>query len=174
MVTMTPFCSCSSAFDFGRSTFSGFIMAEVVIMKMMSRTRKTSVRGVTLISAMMPRRRDVPLLSAMHPPAGVQRFQHAAAADPQGGVDPLHARLEVVEAHHRDDADRQTESGGDERLRDAAGDDGEAARARQRDGVERADDAQHGAEQPDERRRGADRTEDPEVRSGTLDLLEVA
>src|SRR6516165_6027682 len=117
MVTMTPFCSCSSAFDFGRSTFSGFIMAEVVIMKMMRRTRKTSVSGVTLISAMMLRLRDVEVLSAMDPPAGVQRLQHAGATDAQRGIDALDTRLEVVEADHGDDADREAERGGDERLR---------------------------------------------------------
>src|SRR5215813_726536 len=174
MVTMTPFCSCSSALDFGRSTFSGLIMAEVVIMKMMRRTRKTSVSGVTLISAMMLRLRDVEVLSAMHPPAGIQRLEHAAAADAQRGVDTFDPRLEVVEADHRDDADREAERGGDEGLRDAARHDREPAGARERDGVEGADDAEHRAEQADERRRRADGAEHPQVRAGALDLFEVA
>src|SRR4029077_13512386 len=88
--------------------------------------------GVTLISAMMPRLRDVEVLSAMRPPAGVQRLEHATAADAQRGIDPFDACLEVVEADHRDDADRETERGGDERLRDAARDDPEPTRARGR------------------------------------------
>src|SRR5262249_24065827 len=174
MVAMMPFCSGSSALDFGRWTFSGFIMAEVVIMKMMRRTRKTSVSGVTLISAMMLRLRDVEVLSAMRSPAGVERLEDAAAADAQRGVDALDARLEVVEADHRDDADREAERGGDEGLREAARHDCEPTRARERDGVEGADDAEHGAEQADERRRRADRAEHPQVRAGALHLLEVA
>ena len=51
---MIPLGSVSFSAAFGRSTSAaGFTIAEVVIMKMMSSTRKTSVRGVTLISAMM-------------------------------------------------------------------------------------------------------------------------
>src|SRR5262245_16843672 len=169
MVTMTPFCSCSSAFDCGRSTPSGFIIADVVIMKMISRTKKTSVSGVTLISATMPRRRG-PLLSAMDPPAGGDGLQHPAAADAQRGVDAVHARLEVVVEDHRDDADAEAERGGDERLRDSRRDDGEAARARERDGMERSNDAEHGSEQSDERGRRADGSQHPEIRARTLHL----
>src|SRR5262249_39264574 len=154
--------------------FSGFIMADVVIMKMMRRTRKTSVSGVTLISAMMLRLRDVEVLSAMHPPAGVERLEHAAAADAQRGVDAFDARLEVGEADRRDEADREPGGRGGEGVRDAAGHDRDPARACERDGVEGADDAEHGAEQADERRRRADRAEHPQVRAGALHLLEVA
>src|SRR5262249_54617372 len=54
IVTMTPFASSWVSGAFGRSTSAaGFTIAEVVIMKMIRRTRKTSVSGVTLISATM-------------------------------------------------------------------------------------------------------------------------
>src|SRR5262249_7782940 len=173
IVTMTPFCSCSSAFDCGRSTPSGFIIADVVIMKMISRTRKTSVSGVTLISATMPRRR-VPLPDAMRPPAGGDGLEHAPAADAQGRVDAVHARLEVVVADDGDDADGETERRGDERFRDARRDHREAAGAGERDGVKGADDAEDRTEEADDRRRGADGAEPPQVRAGSLDLGEIA
>src|SRR4029453_18822856 len=153
---------------------SGLIMAEVVIMKMISRTRNTSVSGVTLISAMMPRLRPAGLLSAMRSPARRDGFQHAPAADAQRGVDAVHARLEVVVEDDREDADGQAERGGDEGLRDASGHHREAAGAGERDGVERADDAHHGAEEPDERRCRPDGAEHPEVRARALHLLEAA
>src|SRR5262245_7262422 len=149
-------------------------MAEVVIMKMMSRTRKTSVSGVTLMSAMMPRLRPAVVLSAMRSPARGDGFEHAAASDPQRRIDAVHARLEVVVEDDGEDADREAERRGDERLGDAGRDDGEAAGTRERDGMEGADDAHHGAEQPDERRRRTDRAEDPEVRPRALHLLEAA
>ena len=62
----------------------------------------------------------------------------------------------------------QAERGGDQRLRDAAGDHPEAARAGDRHAVEGAHDAHHRAEEADERRDGADRREHPEVRPGAL------
>src|SRR5262245_45080639 len=96
MVTITPRVSWSSGAALGRSTSAaGFTMAEVVIMKMMSSTRKTSVSGVMLISATMwPRVCALP--NAMHPPAGGYRLEHARAADAQGGIDALHPVLQVV------------------------------------------------------------------------------
>src|SRR5437763_10486908 len=156
MVTSTPFASSSFAAAFGRSTSAaGFTIAEVVIMKMMRSTRNTSVSGVTLISATMwPRVCALPK-NAMRPPRRGHRLEHARAADAERGVDALDARLEVVVADDRDDADREAERGGDERLRDAARHHAEPAGAGDRHRVEGADDAHDRAEEADERRRGA-------------------
>src|SRR5262249_9527781 len=149
--------SCCWSEVSGRFTSAaGFTIADVVIMKMIKRTRNTSVSGVMLISATMwPRRCALP--NAIGPaPSVEQRLDDARAADLQRGVDPLDARLEVVVEHDREDTDGETERGRDQRLGDAAGDDAEAARARDRHRVERSDDAHHGAEEPDERRRRRD------------------
>src|SRR5262245_58824074 len=134
---MTPSVSCCSSAVSGRFTSAaGFTIAEVVIMKMMSSTRNTSVSGVMLISATMwPRRWALP--NAMAPPSGFERLDHACAADLERGVDALHPRLEVVVEDDRQDADRQPEGGRDQRLGDAARDDREAAGAGDRHGVER-------------------------------------
>src|SRR5688572_19834586 len=105
MVTMTPCVSCSSCALSGSWTSSGFIIAEVVIMKMMSRTRNTSVSGVMLMSAMM-RRRPAPFgLASAIAPSGAQRFEEPRGADAQRRVDLLHARLEEVVEDDGDDAD---------------------------------------------------------------------
>src|SRR2546425_13119211 len=127
MVTSTPFASSSLAAAFGRSTSAaGFTIAEVVIMKMMRSTRNTSVSGVTLISATMwPRVCALPK-NAIGPPRRGDGLEHAGAADAERRVDALDARLEVVVANHRHDADRETERGRDERLGDAARHHGEA------------------------------------------------
>src|SRR5215470_6233598 len=110
-------------------------------MKMISRTRKTSVRGVTLISASTwPR---VCVLSAMCPPRQRDRLDQAAAADAQRRVDALHPRVEIVVQRDRDDADGEPQRSGDERFGDAARDDAEAARAGERHAVEGAHDAEH-------------------------------
>src|SRR5258705_10699937 len=115
MVTMTPWVSSWSSAVSGRFTSAaGFTMAEVVIMKMMRSTRNTSVRGVMLISAMMwPRRCALPNAIG-DPPSGLQRLDHARAADLQRGVDPLHAGLEVVVEDDCDDADGEAKRRPDE------------------------------------------------------------
>src|SRR5262249_10229754 len=170
---MTPFASSWLSGAFGRSTSAaGFTIAEVVIMKMMRRTRKTSVSGVTLISATMwPRVCALP--NAIGPPRRRHRLEEPRAADAERAVDALHAALAVVVEDERDDPDREAERGRDERLGDAARDDAEAAGAGEGHAVERAHDADDGPEQPDERGGGADRAEDPEVGAAALDLLEL-
>src|SRR5579871_1340240 len=169
---MTPRVCSSFDSAFGRFTSAaGFTIAEAVIMKMMSSTRKTSVSGVTLISATRWPRRWA--LSAMGLPCRHERLDHAPAADPQPGVDALHARLEVVVERDRHDADREAERRGDQGLGDAPGDHAEAAGAGDRHAVEGAHDAEHRAEQADERRRRADRRQHPEVGGGALRLLEL-
>src|SRR5262249_2497431 len=130
---MTPWVSSCCSLVSGRFTSAaGFTIADVVIMKMMSRTRKTSVSGVMLISATMwPRRWALP--NPIGPPPSVdQRRDDARAPDLERGVDPFHARLEVVVEDDREDADGEAERGRDERLRDAARDDAEPARPRDR------------------------------------------
>src|SRR5881296_1765016 len=115
MVTMMPLVSVSSSAALGRSTSAaGFTIAEVVIMKMMRRTRKTSVSGVTLISATMwPR--VCALNSAIGPPRRGDRLEEARAPDAERAVDPLHPVLQVVVEDERDDPDREPERGRDER-----------------------------------------------------------
>src|SRR5690349_3022761 len=127
---MTPWVSSWSSAVSGRFTSAaGFTIADVVIMKMISRTRNTSVSGVMLISARMwPRRCALP--NAIAPPSRLQGLDHARAADLERGIDPLHAGLEVVVEDDRKDADREAERRRVERLGDAARDDGEAAGAR--------------------------------------------
>src|SRR5919197_2178937 len=126
MVTSTPLgCSLLSA-ALGRSTSAaGFSMAEVVIMKMMRRTRNTSVSGVTLISATMwPRVCALP--NAISPPGGRDRLEQPRAADAQRSVDPLHAVLQVVVEDERHDADGEAERRRDQCFRNAARHDPEA------------------------------------------------
>src|SRR5436853_6085 len=171
---MTPWVSSWSSAVSGRFTSAaGFTMADVVIMKMISRTRNTSVSGVMLISARMwPRRCALP--NAIAPPSCLERLDHAGAPDLERGVDPLHARLEVVVEDDGHDADREAERRGDQCLGDAARDDREAAGAGDGHRVERADDAHDRAEEADERRRRRNRAEHPEVRARALRLLELA
>src|SRR5690349_13570036 len=172
---MTPWVSSCCSLVSGRFTSAaGFTIADVVIMKMMRSTRKTSVSGVMLISATMwPRRCALPNAIGLSPSVE-ERLDHARASDLERGVDPLHARLEEVVEHDREDADGEAERGRDERLRDAARDDAEAAGPGDRHRVEGPDDPHHRAEEADERRRRRDRAEHPEVRAGVLRLLELA
>src|SRR5438132_1334578 len=157
MVTSTPFGWSSLSAALGRSTSAaGLTMAEVVIMKMMSRTRNTSVSGVTLISATM-RPRVCPLNSAMAPPRRRDRLDQPRAPDAERPVNALHAVLEVVVEDERDDADGEPEGSGDERLGDAARHHAEAARADDRHAMQGPHDAVHVSDEADEGRRGADR-----------------
>src|SRR5262245_19100925 len=134
---MTPWVSSCCSDVSGRFTSAaGFTMADVVIVKMMRRTRNTSVSGVMLIWATIwPRVCALPNAIGVSPSLE-QRLDHARAPDLQRGVDALDARLEVVVEHHREDADREAERRRDQRLGDAAGDDAEPARAGDRHRVE--------------------------------------
>src|SRR4029077_6748228 len=153
MVTMMPLVSVSSSAALGRSTSAaGFTIAEVVIMKMMSSTRKTSVSGVTLISATMwPR--VCALNSAIGPPRRCHPLEEPRAPDAQRAVDPFDAVLQVVVEDERHDPDGEAERGGDQRLRDAPRHHPEASRPDQRHAVEGAHDPDHRPEETDERRR---------------------
>src|SRR5262245_59493741 len=116
-------------------------IATLVTMKMMRRTRKMSVSGVMLISAMMWQRprppagsldtaiRDTPGYGRLRSRSRTQRLEQARAADRERRFDAVETYLEVVVGNERDDGDEKPERRGDERLRDAAGDNGEAAAA---------------------------------------------
>src|SRR5262245_37983817 len=113
----------------GSSTFLPvFAITEEVTMKMISRTRKTSVSGVMLISATIAPSSSSPgRCTAMLALPGVaarleiqQRLHEALARAREHGGDVADARLQPVEQPERDDRDEQTHRGGDQRLRDAA------------------------------------------------------
>src|SRR5690606_13067002 len=176
-VTVTPCGDCAATAASGSATSLPWLeITLLVTMKMISSTRKMSVSGVMLISATMSSPVDssalgrewmatADLLGAhglrggpdveqrLHEPLGRARPGRAHVAD-------LHLQ-EVVEGE-RHDRDAEADRGRDQRLRDARGDDREAARALDRDLPERLHDADHGAEQPDEGRQRADRAEQPE------------
>src|SRR4029450_5916746 len=113
---MTPSVSCCSSAVSGRFTSAaGFTIADVVIMKMMSSTRNTSVSGVMLISARMwPRRCALP--NAIVPPAGDEGLDEPRAADLERGVDTFHPRLEVIVEHDGEDTDGEAERGRHQRF----------------------------------------------------------
>src|SRR5215470_9187604 len=129
-------------------------------MKMMSRTRKMSVKGVMLISAKMP----PPSVSSSGslPSAilrllgGSQRLEELLDEHLALDRDPRQALVEVVVDDDRLDGDGDAGRGGDERLRDALRHDGEPAAAVLRDRSERGHDADDGAVEADERRGRAD------------------
>src|SRR5262249_54870184 len=173
MVTTIPLVSVSSSAALGRSTSAaGFTIAEVVIMKMMSSTRKTSVSGVTLISATMwPR--VCALNSAIGPPRRRHRLEKPRTADAQRAVDPFDAVLEVVVEDERHDADGEPERGGDQSLGDAARHHPETPRPDQRHAVEGAHDPDDRPEETDEGCRRSDRSQHPQIGPTSLDLLEL-
>ena len=169
----------------GRSTFFPvFAMTEDVTMKMMRRTRKTSVSGVMLISAMIS-----PSVSVV---AGEKRPSRTSA----GPCPPSPLRLDVEQRLHealgraredlainvtrvcsqlksseREDRDEEADRGRDQRLGDAARHDVEAGVARDPDLVERAHDADHRAEEADVGRERADRADEPEPAPELRDRL---
>src|SRR5690242_6476159 len=98
-------------------------MAALLTMKMMSSTRKMSVSGVMLMSAMIGERpRFFRLASAMDLlPAEMDRVEHAIRGNRQRRFDAFDAGLKVIVENDGDDGDDQTEPGGDQRLRDGGG-----------------------------------------------------
>src|SRR5262249_49893853 len=152
-------------------------IAELVIMKMISSTRKMSVSGVMLISATMPSPSPPSfsgnLPSATFPPEGTDAVDEACDADAHGRAEIVEAHLKVVVGRDRDDRDAEAARGRRRRLRDARRDHREAAGAGLGHVVERAHDADHRAEQADERRRAADRADQPDVAAQRLRLLDA-
>src|SRR5262245_54118243 len=130
----------------------------VTTMKMMSSTKQTSTKGVTLMSLFTALTRSGLLcLGSMLAPLPLHE-----EVDELGGrvrhleLQPLELAGEVVEHPGRRNGDAEAEGGGDERLGDTGGHGAEAARAGHGDAVEGVDDADHGAEQADERGDGGD------------------
>src|SRR5215831_13556877 len=136
-------------------------------MKMMRRTRKTSVSGVMLISAKMP-----PSFSSsgIRPSAiaglllvAHQRLEELLDEELELDGVAREALVEVVVDDHCLDGDGDTERRGDEGVGDAGGDDGQAAAGLVTEGVEGAHDADDGAEEAQERRDDGDGAEDPQA-----------
>src|SRR5687768_10424874 len=133
-VTMTfvPRDSCGCVIvAFGKFTLAAdSTIADCVIMKMIKSTRKMSVSGVMLISAMTasPPSSALNLLSAMDA-SDLRRLEHAAEADAELRVEVAHLHQQVVVEDDGDDRDDEAERRRDERLRDARGEDRESAGA---------------------------------------------
>src|SRR2546425_4126242 len=90
-------------------------MAALVTMKMISSTKKISVSGVMLISAMIgDRARFLRLPSAIGPPSRMDGVDDPIARDRQRRLDPLHPCLEVVVKDYGHDGHDQPQGGGDE------------------------------------------------------------
>src|SRR5512143_1899140 len=181
----------------GSFTSTPFWSMGVMTMKMMSRTIMMSAMGVTLMSAIGP-----PFLPPTAIAMGVLLVSQTGAPRDPGpsatarlgalldevveelgaGVVHLHVEaldlaVEVVERPHRGDGHEEAERGGDQRLRDAGRDRGDAARAREGHARERVDDPEGRPEEADEGGGGADRGEAGEAplqvgevhRGGTVD-----
>src|SRR6185295_17650370 len=124
-----------------------FCSRGVTTMKMISSTRQTSTRGVTLMS---PRTPLVPKMSALLARLGRNiagpLLLHEEVDQLRGGVRHLDLQAldpagEVVEHPGGRDGHEEAERGGDERFRDTGGHGGDTARARGRHAAERVDDA---------------------------------
>src|SRR5579871_6580538 len=155
---------CRSMLEDGRSTATSTVASGAAIMKIMSRTRTTSINGVTLISwttsavsSPWSRRTAIALLRHWHrgrtPPriegvdaAGGRLAEIAAhqGEDLDAGVRierPVvgdRAGKHVVD-HHRRNRGRKSERRGEQRLRDAGRHHGKVGRVQLRD----ADEAVH-------------------------------
>src|SRR4029079_11527302 len=161
----------------GMVALNPFAISGVTIMKMIRSTSMMSIIGITWVSdliAVVPAElTDVP--TAAHRLLGLELLREDRAAELAADaldevVDQLLRRVghldrevldlggEVVVEPHRGDRDHESERRGDQRLRDTAGDTGQAARfAHGGHRVERGDDTHRGAQQSDERRVRPDR-----------------
>src|ERR1051326_8952987 len=122
--TVRPRASCTVCDAFGRFTFAAdSTIADVVIMKMISSTRKMSVSGVMLISAISPSwdSSALNLLSAMDA-SQIGRLENLAEPHPQQGVEVRDLHLHPVEEDDGDDRDYEAERRRDQRLGDSGGD----------------------------------------------------
>src|SRR5262245_52436103 len=143
----------------GRLTSIPRYIMGAVSMKMRRSTSTTSTSGMMLISARdVPIRRPSPGSSNLNAIFGGAQLG-GAAEDVQQiegeavhlGGPVLHAVDEVVVADDGRDGRPEAGGGGDEGLRDAGRDDGEARRPLLADPVEGRHDPPHGAEETDER-----------------------
>src|SRR6266540_3928867 len=161
----------------GSLTSTPFWSMGVITMKMMSSTIMMSAMGVTLMAAMAP-----PFL----PPTAIDIGRLLDRGTRPGGprprvdlwralralldevveklragvvhlhVEPLDLAREEVVGPDRGDGHEEAERRGDQGFRDAGGDGGDTARARQGHAREGVDDAEGGPEEAHERRRGSD------------------
>src|SRR5258708_34305040 len=140
------------------------MVTEVVTMKMISRTRKISVSGVMLMLSKTPPPVDVcgPLIATRLSPLdwGVDQ---SLVVDLRHRADVLNLDREIVVEDNRDDRDRESKCGRDQRFRNTGCDDRETAGAHNGHRLERNQDSDDRAEQPDERGRGAGGREHPDV-----------
>src|SRR5262245_11042434 len=143
----------------GSWTSTPFWSIGVTTMKMISITRQTSTRGVTLMSLFTPATMfGLCLGRSMLAPL----LLHEEVDQLRRGVrhldrEPLELSREVVEHPGGGNRHAETERGGHERFRDTGRHRADTAGAGQRHAVERVDDADHGAEQADEGGDGGDR-----------------
>src|SRR4051794_1429922 len=130
-------------------------MTELVTMKMIRSTRKISVSGVMLISAMMApsENSSAPVLMATRAALHARKhFDDLLALDLDQENQAVPAGLKRVIGHDRDHRDDDAGRGGDQRFGDPGRDHCKTARARARHLLE-------GSQNPD------DRTEETDERS---------
>src|ERR1043166_5223487 len=146
-ISPSPSGRLSRFFPFGISALKPLAMSGVTIMKMISSTSMTSIIGMTLGSDLTAVRPAVlaDVSTAAHRLLGLELLGEDRAAELASdaldevvdellrGVGHLARQVldlggEVVVQPHRRDGDEEPERGGDQRLRDAARDAGEAAR----------------------------------------------
>src|SRR3954447_20730506 len=142
----------------GSVTAMPFWSIGVTTMKMISSTRQTSTRGVTLIS---PRTPGSEIGLRFFLGSIFLLLLHEKVDQLGGGVrhlhlEPLELVLEEVEHPGGRNGHEQTESRGDEGFRDTGGDGADATRAGEGHAAKGVDDADHRSEQPDEGGGGGD------------------
>src|SRR5579864_4109429 len=142
----------------GRATSMPFCSIGVTTMKMISSTRQTSTRGVTLIWLFtswtrlgLTRRGSIPT------PLLHEEIDQLGGGVRHLDLQPLQLVGEVVEDPGRRNGDEEAQGRGHQRLGDAGRHRADTARAGQRHAGERLDDADDGAEQADERGERGDR-----------------
>src|SRR2546425_7041374 len=197
----TSRCSVASEPDsvFGRRTSMPRVIMGAVTMKMISRTRMTSTRGVTLMSDSAGPNRPRPRpgrVIAIASDADLARFDGSrggAAGLDLGLGDRGESEDEAIDAAAQTarpgqeevvaddgrDGGEQSGGGGDQRLGDPGRDRREAGGAGDADSLKGVHDAPDGPEQPDERSDGTGGGQQAEVaveavRLGRRGLLEPA
>src|SRR5579871_2286645 len=174
MVTNTGLSGrgCSGAVLAGRLTPMSTVASGAATMKMISSTRMTSMKGVTLISCWIsrsspldrvPRRTAMALLRRPQPRRAMAAADHQQqlrrGIAEQRPVAGDHPRQMIVDHDRRNRGD-EANRGGQQRLGNAGRDHRKIGGVGFRDADEGIHDAPDGAEQADERRGRADRRQD--------------
>src|SRR5262245_58254757 len=112
-------------------------------MKMINRTRKMSVRGVILISAIISEPFSLPLkgVIAIIAASRVDVLENLCNLNAEKTVESRDSCLKIIVEDNRDDGHRQPQSGSDQGFRNAGGDDGKSSRAGHRHTLESFDNA---------------------------------